>query len=269
MGAALAEGIARGKREVTITLSNRSAQKADDLAARLTPYGHETRVIDDVHDALYEADVVILAVKPWDILPLLRELSPTLETQEQSTLVISLAAGVALEEMQACLPTESPCRLLRAMPNTPVSVGEGVTALLRGEGVDEVQMQLCRDLLASSGLVVELEREEQIHGLIALAGSSPAYFFELMDAMARVGEQMGISRELSLQMASQSMRGAAALQLSSGVDPKALRNAVTSPQGTTLAALRRLQARGVKEAWEDVLLAAHDRSREMEQEARV
>ncbi len=267
MGAALALGMGRASEAITFHLCNRSPQKAQQLARELTDLGHHVRVHDEAQSAAQDADVLILAVKPWDILPMLQTLSSLLTARP--LLVISLAAGVALAQMQDALPAGAACRLMRAMPNTPVRVGEGVTALLRGSSASTADVTLCEALFASTGTVIELSDEQQIHALIALAGSAPAYFFDLLDSMAAAGAQLGIPREQALLMAAQTMRGAAALQLASDDDPKTLRNAVTSPQGTTLAALRKLHALGVKDAWEQVLHAAHDRSREMEKERRA
>ncbi len=262
MGSALILGMAQSERISEFSLCNRSPDKATALAQRLHDMGYTATSHADAKSSIMNADIIILGVKPWDILPLLAELRD--ELAQRSCLIISLAAGVSLSSMQEAL---EPCaRLLRAMPNTPVSVGEGVTALIRGEHATDEDMQLANDLLQPTGLVVELEQEEQIHGLIALSGSSPAYFFDLLDSMAAMGGELGIPRELALRIASQSMRGAATLQQLTQQDPKTLRNAVTSPNGTTLAALRKLHSLGVKDHWQDVLRAAHGRSIEMEAE---
>ncbi len=265
MGSALLLGIAQVAHSVEYSLCNRSAEKAQLLADQLRERDCRVAIESDACDAARAADVIILGVKPWDILPLISQLQSSIS--KQPSLIVSLAAGVKISHMEELLPPNSEVRLLRAMPNTPVRVGAGVTALIRGTGVRDCDMAQLEKLLQPTGLVVELENEEQIHGLIALSGSSPAYFFDLLDSMAAVGEELGIPRELALRMASQSMRGAALLQQESQQDPKKLRNAVTSPNGTTLAALRKLHALGLKEHWQDVLRAAHARSIEMEAEA--
>ncbi len=265
MGSALLLGIAEAARHVEYSLCNRSPEKAQLLAEQLRMHSCTVTVEQDACRAAAGADIVILGVKPWDFLPLLTQLESRLSAP--SPLIVSLAAGVSLSSMEGCLSADSTTRLMRAMPNTPVRVGAGVTALIRGKGVQDDDMEQVQELLRPTGLVVELENEAQIHGLIALSGSSPAYFFDLLDSMAALGEELGIPRELALRMASQSMRGAALLQQESGQDPKSLRNAVTSPNGTTLAALRKLHALRVKDHWQDVLRAAHARSLEMEAEA--
>ncbi len=265
MGSALLLGIAQAARHVEYSICNRSPEKAQLLAEQLEVLNCPVTVEQDACRAATGADIVILGVKPWDILPLLTQLESRLSTQ--SSLIISLAAGVSLSSMEECLCAGPMTRLMRAMPNTPVRVGAGVTALIRGKQVQDADMEQVEELLRPTGLVVELESEAQIHGLIALSGSSPAYFFDLLDSMAALGEELGIPRDLALLMASQSMRGAALLQQESQQDPKSLRNAVTSPNGTTLAALRKLHALGIKDHWQDVLRAAHARSMEMEAEA--
>ncbi len=255
MGAALAKGLARALPSLTLTLCNRSAEKLDSLCSALGNQGAQINPTQDINNAVNDANLVFLAVKPWDILPLL-------DSMVLPTLYVSLAAGVPLHDMEQHAPVGS--RLMRAMPNTAVASLVGTTAYIRGKNCTAEDAALCHQLLSPLGLALELPDESQIHALIALAGSSPAYFYELLDAMQMVGEQMGLSRELSLQLASSAMRGAASLQLESQQDPKNLRNAVTSPNGVTLSALRRLNALDIKNSWQEVCRAAQMRSQEME-----
>ncbi len=255
MGAALVKGLARALPSLNLMLCNRSTEKLTKLCAELEAHTTNIHQTQDIDKAILGADLVFLAVKPWDILPILGSV-------KQPALFVSLAAGVPLCDLEKHAPAGS--RLMRAMPNTAVASLVGTTAYIRGKHATAEDAALCHQLLAPLGLAIELQDESQIHALIALAGSSPAYFYELLDAMQQVGEQMGLSRELSLQLASSAMRGAASLQLETQQDPKTLRNAVTSPNGVTLFALRRLNALDIKNSWQDVCRAAQTRSQEME-----
>ncbi|MFI3243748.1 MAG: pyrroline-5-carboxylate reductase [Akkermansia sp.] len=257
MGSALLLGIARTGLVSSFHLFNRSSAKAESLARQLP----NASVFSNAADALAGANVVLLAVEPDGILPLLSELAGVLETSRP--LVISVAAGVRLSQMQALVPH---ARLVRLMPNTAVAIGEGSSGFVCSSSCLAADAPLCQRLFAATGLCVELSCEDDIQAVVSLAGSAPAFFYELLDAMQQQGVAQGLSPELSLQLATQAMKGSAALQQQSGQDPKSLRNAITSPNGATLAGLRRLNALQLKQHWQSVLQACANRLQEMDAE---
>lgn len=257
MGSALLSGMARSGLLSSIRLYNRSSVKAEALAAALP----SAKVFADVQQAVAGAELVLLAVEPDGILPILREVAPVLA--DSNPLVISVAAGVCLSQMQAVVPS---ARLLRLMPNTAVAIGEGSSAFVCSSTCLPTDAELCQRLFAQTGLCIELPREDDIQAVVSLSGSAPAFFYELLDAMAKQGVTQGLSLDLSLQFAAQAMRGAAMLQQQTGKSPNALRNAITSPNGATLAGLRRLNSLHVKEHWQSVLQACSDRLQEMDAE---
>ncbi len=256
MGSALLRGVVAP--DVSYALYNRSMEKAQRLATHLSG----SCIAMSEQEAAQGADVIILALKPAGIMPCMESISPVLASS--NPLIISLAAGVSLADMAQAAPAAS--KLLRLMPNTPCEIGQGASAIIGNEYCHRSDVELCCRVLAGTGLIVELEQESQLHAVIALAGSAPAYFYELLDAMACEGEAMGLSRDISLQLASQAMRGAATLQQVSCAEPKKLRNDVTSPNGATLAALRKLNSLGLKDGWRSCMQAAVTRAIEMENE---
>ncbi len=218
-------------------------------------------VCADAQQAAEGAELVVLAVEPDGILPILSDLASLLTAT--NPLVVSVAAGVTLSQMQALAPT---ARLVRLMPNTAVAIGEGASAFVCAPSCLPSDAALCQQLFAPTGLCLELPREADIQAVASLAGSAPAFFYELLDAMAKQGVAQGLSLELSLQLAAQAMRGTASLQQQTGKSPNALRNAITSPNGATLAGLRRLNSLHVKENWQSVMQACSDRLLEMDAE---
>lgn len=257
MGSALLKGMVRTGRIRSALLCNRSQAKAESLAASI----EHARVCPSANEAALGSDVLLLALEPDGILPMLDELSEQLS--QSKPLIISVAAGVSLAAMQAHAPQ---ARLVRLMPNTAVSIGEGASGFVCAAHCLPNDAQLCQELFEQTGLCLPLQSEDEILPIVSLAGSAPAFIYELLDAMVSQGAAQGLSPELALQLATQSMKGAAALQQATGKSPKALRNAITSPNGATLAGLRKLNALQIKEHWQQVMQATADRFNEMESE---
>ncbi len=257
MGSALLLGMARTGLVDVARLCNRTAAKALSLAEMLPC----AQVFEGASEAAQGAELVLLALEPDGILPMLDELRDVIV--RDNPLIVSVAAGVTLAAMQSHVPQ---ARIVRLMPNTAVSIGEGVSGFVCGSQCLEGDAQLCEQLFAQTGLCVPLDREDDIQAVVSLAGSAPAFFYEILDAMSKQGAAQGLSPELSLQLATQAMKGAAALQQATGKSPNALRNAITSPNGATLAGLRRLNSLKIKENWQSVLQASSDRLQEMDAE---
>lgn len=203
------------------------------------------------------ADLVVLAVKPADVGGLAAEIAPVLGA---GTLVVSVAAGITTAFLEKHLPAGA--RVVRVMPNTPMLVGEGMSAIAAGRYATDEDLASAERLLGAVGQVVRLP-ESQLDAVTALSGSGPAYVFLLAEAMIDAGVLTGLPRPVASALAIQTIVGSALMLRDSGESPTLLREAVTSPGGTTAAALRKLEDHGLRAAFSDALEAARDRSREL------
>ncbi|MDT3438657.1 MULTISPECIES: pyrroline-5-carboxylate reductase [unclassified Pseudofrankia] len=208
-------------------------------------------------EAVAGADVVVVAVKPHDTAALLADIGGVLEA---GTLVVSLAAGITLTALQDALPAGTP--VVRVMTNTPLLVGEAMSALCAGRHAGDEHLDRTEALLGAVGRVVRVP-ETQLDAITALSGSGPAYFFYLLDAMVEAGVLLGLPRPLAAELMVQTALGSARMLRETGEHPALLREAVTSPAGTTAAALLELDRRAVRAAILDALTAARDRSAEL------
>jgi pyrroline-5-carboxylate reductase len=202
------------------------------------------------------ADVVLIAVKPQQMDDVVRAASGSLG----ESLVVSIAAGVSCARLESLLPDGT--AVVRVMPNTPAMVGEGMSVISGGSSADEAQVELVRALFAQIGEAVIVDERYQ-DAATAISGSGPAYFALVVDAIARAGVGQGLPRSLAQQLAVQTMRGTAELISATGTHPEALVDAVTSPGGTTIAALEALEARGVRSAFAEAVAAAVARAKEL------
>ncbi|KAF0696295.1 Aste57867_12928 [Aphanomyces stellatus] len=208
--------------------------------------------------ALADADVVVVAVKP-QVLP---QIYPDmLEYMNPNTLVISIAAGVTIDEFKAVLGPEA-C-VVRSMPNTPAMIGEGITVWAQSSNVSEEQHKLTKAILGSFGHEVFVDDEKNLDMATALSGSGPAYFFLVAEAMIDAGVHMGFARSVAQKLVQQTMLGSALYMQSSGKHPVVLRNNITSPGGTTAAAMYRAEKSGFRAVIADSIWAAYERSKEL------
>jgi pyrroline-5-carboxylate reductase len=257
MGEAILAGIlAAGWGIEDVAVTERSAVRANEIAER---YG--VRVADGNATTAARADVVLIALKPYDVGEVLTEISPRLTA---GTLVISVAAGLPCAFYEARLPTGTP--VVRVMPNTPAVIGKGASAISPGGHATEAHLALAERLLAGTGLVVRAP-EKDLDAVTAISGSGPAYVFYLVDALAEAGVLLGLTRARAQELAVATFLGSAAMLAESGEHPVVLRERVSSPGGTTVAALRELDAHGVRAAILAAAEAARDRSRELAAEA--
>ena len=204
--------------------------------------------------------IVLVAVKPQ----MMGDALPTLTTLGNgSTTFLSVAAGTPISAFEAVLGSDTP--IIRAMPNTPAAVGKGITALIGNRHADATRMDLAEALVAAVGQVVRLESEDQMDAVTGVSGSGPAYVFHLIEALAAAGEAQGLPADLAMQLAKATVAGAGALAEQSDEDPSQLRVNVTSPQGTTAAALEILmdENSGFPPLLRRAVAAAADRSREL------
>ena len=230
-----------------------------DHAARMTELSDRHGVKGlVVGDAAAHADTLLIAVKPQDMTTLLTELASHVDPTRH--LVVSVAAGIPTPFLESRLPGQTP--VVRVMPNTPVLVDLGMSAISAGSHASGAHLDAVEALLTPVSKVVRVP-ESQLDAVTALSGSGPAYFFYLVEAMTDAGILLGLSRSVAADLIVQTALGAATMLRDSGEHPVQLREAVTSPGGTTIAAIRELERHGVREALIAALEAARNRSREL------
>ncbi|MGI8679111.1 MAG: pyrroline-5-carboxylate reductase [Jatrophihabitans sp.] len=252
IGEALLSGLLRGERGAAdIVVSEKYPDRAAYLAET---YGIK---VVDVADAVTQAATLLLAIKPQDIDSLLAEIAPGVGTGH---VVVSVAAGITTAHIEARLPDG--VAVVRCMPNTPALVDEAMTAVAAGAHATDEHLAAAEALLASVGKVVRVP-ESQLDAVTALSGSGPAYFFFLVEAMIDAGILLGLPRALSAELIVQTAIGSAVMLRDSGEHPVQLREAVTSPGGTTIAAIRELEVHGVRAALLAAIEAAAKRSAEL------
>jgi pyrroline-5-carboxylate reductase len=252
IGEALLSGLLRGNADpAELMVVEKHPERARQLTER-----HQVRVVT-VAEAVQACRTLLIAVKPQDIDTLLDELAGRL-TAEQ--LVVSVAAGVTTARIEAGLGGAP--AVVRCMPNTPALVDEAMTAICGGIRAEEAHLQRAEALLSAVGRVVRVP-ETQLDAVTALSGSGPAYFFFLVEAMTDAGILLGLPRALAAELIVQTLYGSAVMLRDSGEHPVQLREAVTSPAGTTIAAIRELERHGVRAAFLSAIEAASNRSAEL------
>ena len=254
MGQALVAGLlASGWRKPDeITVTARSPERIADLADR---YGVDSTLDNGL--AATGADVVVLAVKPQDIDALLSEISDHVTTQQT---ILSIVAAIPTAHIESHLSTEVP--VVRAMPNTPSLVHEGVAGIAGGRHAEDKHVALAGEVLSHVGRVVVVP-ESYLDAVTAISGSGPAYFALLAEAMIEAGILLGLSREISTELVVQTMLGSAKLLRDEKMHPVELREMVTSPGGTTTRAIQVLEQSGVRAAFLNAIQAAMQRSQEL------
>jgi len=213
----------------------------------------------DNDDLVAASDTLVVCVKPHIVEPVLADLDPRSNPGEK--LWVSLAAGVSLDTFETALPQGS--RIVRCMPNTPALVGEGATALCPNDAATGRDTAVARALFDAVGTTWLTENEALLDAVTGLSGSGPAYVFLILEALGDAGVRQGLPREAAYQLAFQTVLGAAKLAIESGKHPGVLKDQVTSPGGTTIAGLERLEEAGVRAAFYDAVAAAAERSREL------
>jgi len=253
LGEALLSGLVRsGSRPEDVVVVVRRPERAEVLSGR---YGVTALPLAD---AAARADILVLAAKPQDMAALLADLAPSVVPDRH--LVVSMAAGLPTAFFEKRLPDGTP--VVRVMTNTPVLVDEAMSAMSAGAAASLAHLDAVEALLRPVGRVVRLPEAQQ-DAVTALSGSGPAYFFYLVEAMTDAGILLGLPRAVAADLLVQTALGAAKLLRDSGEHPVVLREAVTSPGGTTIAAIRELEVHGVRAALLAALEAARDRSREL------
>ncbi len=209
-------------------------------------------------EAVIGADAVLVSVKPHLVL---FSLASVYDVLPPGCPVISVAAGVKLDAIERILPDKTP--VLRVMPNTPVQVGEGASAFCRGKSANDHHAFLVQKLFSAIGCAVEVITESQIDAVIGVAGSASAYFYLIIEALTDGGVRAGLPRPTARLLAAQTALGSAKMILETGEHTAVLKDAVTTPGGTTIAALHVLEKAGIRGALIDAVLAAQQRAQEM------
>ena len=252
MGEALIAALIRsGINPADISFAEKRAERAAELVERYSIVHKEIAAV------AVESSTILLVVKPQDMQTTLQELSPHLSVD---CLVISFAAGKTITSIAEGLGKSNP--IIRVMPNTPALVGKGASGYSLGTGVTDAQRTFIADFLAATGKAIEVPESLQ-DSVTATSGSGPAYFFAFVEAMVDGAVALGLSREDATTLTIQTIVGAAELLASSGDSPTTLREKVTSPNGTTAAALASFNAAGLGAIVGEAMAAAAKRSQEL------
>ena len=249
LAGALAKGVLRPEQ---VSLCETDFKKAETLQKELH-LGFTGSAVACVE----RSELILLAVKPSQVRDLLLEIQPSLTSAH---VVVSVAAGQSLAALRAASGPRP--ALVRVMPNTPALVGEGASALCFDESVPPESRQQVRSLFEAVGTSVEVA-EKDLDAVTGLSGSGPAYVFLLIEALADGGVRAGLSREIALRLAVQTVKGAASLASVTGTHPAELKDQVASPGGTTIAGIEALEAHGFRNAAIQAVLAAARRSAEL------
>jgi pyrroline-5-carboxylate reductase len=251
IGEALLSGLlSSGWSDIVVT--SRRETRVAELHER-----HNVEATTSNTDAVRGAAIVVVAVKPQDIDALLEEIGPLL-TPEQT--VLSVAAAIPTKRIEARLADGVP--VVRAMPNSPSTVHEGMAGISAGAHANDAHLAQAEEVLSHLGRVVRVQ-EDAMDAITALSGSGPAYFALLAEAMIEAGILLGLSREISTTLVVQTMLGTGKQLRDEKMHPVELRESVTSPGGTTIAAIRELEQAGVRAAFLNAIQAAMTRGREL------
>ncbi|MFY9865902.1 MAG: pyrroline-5-carboxylate reductase [Trebonia sp.] len=252
MGEALLSGLLRaGRPPSDVAVVVRRADRGEEL---YEAYGVPVLTAEE---AAKDASTLVIAVKPQDMTRMLDEIAPFVSA---SQLVISVAAGITTSFIEGRFPVEVP--VVRVMSNTPVLVDEAMSVISAGSYASEPHLRRTEELLRPVGKVLRIPESQQ-DAATALSGSGPAYVYYLVEAMVDAGILLGMPRRTALEMVTQAVYGAATMLKDSGEHPVILREAVTSPGGTTISAIRELEKHGVRAAFLAAIEAARDRGREL------
>ncbi len=245
--------LANGFEAAQISVGNPGQEKRDSLQQR---YGIATSA--DNHSAVAGAEIVVLAVKPQVMGTVAEDLARSIAAD---ALIVSVAAGIQLADLQRWLGARRP--IVRAMPNTPSMVRSGAAGLFANEFVSDRQKQSIEAIFSAVGICCWVETEALIDAVIAVSGSGPAYFFLIMETMQRIAQELGLPEQTARDLTIQTALGAAQMASTSDLDAAQLRQQVTSPGGTTAAAIATFQALDIEESFRQAMQAAVDRAREM------
>ena len=249
IGEALIEALLRsGLSKESLFIAEKRQERRDEISSK---YG-----VSEIED-YGSLDAILLAVKPQDFMATIKTISDSLSG---SPLIVSFAAGIKIKSIEEKLGKGS--RVIRVMPNTPMVMGRGMSAMSLGSSVNTSDQDWVRGFLSKAGEVIVVDESLQ-DAVTATSGSGPAYYFAFTEAVVGAARRLGISQEDAVTLASQTLIGAALMVEKSGKELKTLRENVTSPNGTTAAALKSFADSGLEEIVYKAMKAAHDRSIEL------
>ena len=254
MGGALARAVCKGVPADQVFLANRTPEKAKALAAELA-----CRTADNTAIAEY-ADFIFLGVKPQMMADLLADIGPVLAERQSHFILVTMAAGLTIQRIQELAGGAYP--VIRIMPNTPASIGEGMVLYACGEGVSKDEEALFLKSMAGAGRFSPLP-ERLIDAGSAVSGCGPAFADLFLEALADGGVACGLPRASALEFAAQMVAGSAKLVLESGKHPGELKDAVCSPGGTTIQGVRTLEEAGFRGAVMDAVIAAYEKNADL------
>lgn len=254
MGSAMVGGLIKSefvnKKDIIISAKTEASTKR--LKEEL-----EVNITLDNKEVVKASEVILLAVKPYMYKTVIEEIK---EVLSKDKLIVTIAAGVSIKDMEEWLGDGY--KVIRTMPNTPALVGEAMSAICINKNVSKEELEYICNLYKSFGEYVELD-EKDFHGFIALCGSSPAYVFMFIEAMADAAVKLGIPRAKAYRMASQSVLGSAKMVLETGKHPGELKDMVCSPGGTTIYAVAELEKQGFRNAVIEAVVKCADKSKSM------
>jgi len=253
MGGAIARAVCRATDPQDVVLANRTAAKAQALAAELG-CRHGT------NQQAAACSFVVLGVKPQTLPELMGQLSGQLADRHDGFVLVSMAAGVSLDRLQQL--AGGPYPVIRMLPNTPAAIGAGMIQYCCSSQVTPEQQRRFCELMAPAGLVDELP-EALCDAAGCVAGCGPAWAYQFIEALADGGVACGLPRDKALRYAAQMMVGSASMVLQTGLHPGQLKDAVCSPAGSTIQGVRVLEQRGLRGAVMDAVIAAYDRTKDM------
>ncbi len=253
MAEAILRGLLREDGTVGICVAEINPARRDELAAQFPA----VRIVGSAAEAAEWGEVVILAIKPQQAESVLELIKPVVSAEK---LVISIMAGIPSSKIEASLT--SGCRVIRAMPNTPALIGAGASAVCPGRYATSGDLEYAGRIFALLGTSLSVE-EKQMDAVTSLSGSGPAYVFTFIEALADAGVKNGLPRDVAARLAAQTVLGAARMVVETGEHPALLKEKVTSPGGTTIAALHVLESGGFRGVVMDAVEAACLRSKEL------
>lgn len=251
MGGALAGAVAKSVMGEQITLCDVCSEKAEMLAAQC-----DARV-DDVQAVARDCKYIFLGVKPQGFEVLFEEIRPILKNRDSEFILITMAAGVSISAVEKL--ADRSCAIIRIMPNTPVSAGEGMILYAANDRVSEEQIEVFQNALSAAGILDRIP-EDKIDAASALSGCGPAFVYLFAEALADGAVECGLPRDKAMLYAAQTLSGAAKLLLTSGMHPGELKDAVCSPGGTTIAGVHALENSAFRAAAMSAVTAAYEKT---------
>ena len=262
MGETLLKGLLKNKLIERENLSGSTAEK--ELSEKVSKKYKIKTYVDNNREMVQEKDIIILAVKPQIVKEVISEIKEVV-TKEQ--LLISIAAATSTSYLEECLEKKVP--VIRAMPNTPALINEGMTVLCPGRYAEESHLQMAKAIFGAVGLVEVIQEEELMDAVTALSGSGPAYAYVIMESLTEGGVRMGLPWELAQKLSAQTLLGAAKMVLKTGTPPALLKEAVTTPGGVTVDGLMELEEGGIRVALIKAVSRTTEKSKELSREGEI